>query len=194
MHFSLLLIDDEIKLRSLLARILEREGYEVKQAGDFKTALKMLSKEKLPLILCDVRLPDGNGVEMISHILKLYPNTLIILMTAYGNISDGVQAMKNGAYDYLTKGDDNEKIIPLVRSAMSELELRQTIENASVKTKKKISLGNVTGNAPAIKQAIEIGNKVAHTDISVRFTPFCRRLQGQNYIPKMQDVWPFYCF
>ncbi|PZP41892.1 MAG: sigma-54-dependent Fis family transcriptional regulator, partial [Pseudopedobacter saltans] len=111
MHFSLLLIDDEIKLRSLLARILEREGYEVKQAGDFKTALKMLSKEKLPLILCDVRLPDGNGVEMISHILKLYPNTLIILMTAYGNISDGVQAMKNGAYDYLTKGDDNEKIL-----------------------------------------------------------------------------------
>ncbi|PZP49708.1 MAG: sigma-54-dependent Fis family transcriptional regulator, partial [Pseudopedobacter saltans] len=91
-------------------------------------------------------------------------------MTAYGNISDGVQAMKNGAYDYLTKGDDNEKILPLVHSAMSEIELRQKMESISNKTKKKISLGNVTGNSPAIKQAIEIGNKVAKTDISVLLT------------------------
>ncbi|QES88371.1 sigma-54-dependent transcriptional regulator [Rhizosphaericola mali] len=166
MPSKLLIIDDEVKLRTLLARILEREGYEVKQAGDFKTATNFLSKEKIPVILCDVRLPDGNGVEMIPSILKLYPESLIILMTAYGNISDGVQAMKYGAYDYLTKGDDNDKILPLVESAMNESKLKASL-NQSFKANTKLALNEITGKSIAIKNAIATGMKIAATDITV---------------------------
>jgi N-acyl-D-aspartate/D-glutamate deacylase len=73
----------------------------------------MIEKDLPEIILCDVKLPDGNGVDFVSELKKKYPQIEVILLTAYGNIADGVQAMKNGAFDYITKGDDNEKIIPL---------------------------------------------------------------------------------
>lgn len=72
------------------------------------------------MVLCDVFLPDGNGVDMVTTIKKLYPELEVILLTAHGNIPDGVQAIKNGAFDYITKGDDNNKIIPLISRAMAQ--------------------------------------------------------------------------
>jgi len=95
MH-KLLIIDDEEKLRSLMARILSLEGYEVKEARDMQSAWKMLDKESFEVVLSDVKLPDGNGVELASRIKSRFPLTEIILLTAYGNIPDGVQAIKNG--------------------------------------------------------------------------------------------------
>lgn len=78
-----------------------------------RTALKQLELQSPDVALCDVFLPDGNGVDLVSSIKKTAPNVEIILLTAHGNIPDGVQAIKNGAFDYITKGDDNNKIIPL---------------------------------------------------------------------------------
>lgn len=77
------------------------------------------------VVLCDVFLPDGNGVDFIKTIKKISPESEIILLTAHGNIPDGVQAIKNGAFDYITKGDDNNKIIPLISRAMEKLELTE---------------------------------------------------------------------
>ena len=109
---NILIIDDEEKLRKLFARIIASEGFEVHEAGDCKTALKKLEQTTIDVVLCDVKLPDGNGLDLISKIKTIQPLTEIILLTAYGNIPDGVNAIKQGAFDYITKGDDNEKIIP----------------------------------------------------------------------------------
>ena len=109
---KVLIIDDEDKLRTLLARIISLEGFDVIQAADFKTAWKKLDQNNIDVILCDVKLPDGNGVDYTKKIKDLHPAVEIILLTAYGNIADGVQAIKNGAFDYITKGDDNNRIIP----------------------------------------------------------------------------------
>ena len=117
---KILIIDDEVQIRNLLARMLELEGYEVCQAGDCKTALKQLELQSPDVALCDVFLPDGNGVDLVLNIKKAAPNVEVILLTAHGNIPDGVQAIKNGAFDYITKGDDNNKIIPLVAKAMEK--------------------------------------------------------------------------
>lgn len=86
------------------------EGYEVFQAADCQSTLKQLKLHNPQVVLCDVFLPDGNGVDMVTTIKKLYPELEVILLTAHGNIPDGVQAIKNGAFDYITKGDDNNKI------------------------------------------------------------------------------------
>lgn len=110
---KVLIIDDEVQIRSLLARMLGLEGYEVCQAGDCKAALKQLEVQLPDVALCDVFLPDGNGVDLVLTIKKTAPNVEVILLTAHGNIPDGVQAIKNGAFDYITKGDDNNKINPL---------------------------------------------------------------------------------
>ena len=115
---NLLLIDDEIKLRGLLKRILELEGYHVSEAGDARSAWKILEKEDIQVVVCDVKLPDAHGVELTQRIRSQFPLVEIILLTAYGTIADGVKAVKNGAFDYLTKGDDNDRIVPLVARAM----------------------------------------------------------------------------
>ena len=111
---KILIVDDEVQIRTLLARMMELEGYEVCQAGDCRAALKQLELQSPDVALCDVFLPDGNGVDLVLAIKKATPNVEVILLTAHGNIPDGVQAIKNGAFDYITKGDDNNKIIPLI--------------------------------------------------------------------------------
>ena len=123
----ILLIDDEEKLRSLLARIIRLESFSVTEVGSLKSAQKSIEKEEPDVVLCDVKLPDGNGVDFIAGIKQKYPLIEIILLTAYGNISDGVQAMKNGAFDYITKGDDNDKVIPLLHKAMEKVTLQKRL-------------------------------------------------------------------
>ena len=127
MPAKILIIDDEEKLRSLLARIIHLEGFTITQAGDLRSALKILQKEKFDVLLCDVKLPDGNGVDFVKEIKSKYPIIEIILLTAYGNIHDGVQAMKNGAFDYITKGDDNDKVIPLLHKALEKVMLQKRV-------------------------------------------------------------------
>ncbi|MBP7644893.1 MAG: response regulator, partial [Saprospiraceae bacterium] len=125
---KVLIIDDEEKLRTLLARIIGLEGFEVIQSADCKSALKKLEQNDFDVILCDVKLPDGNGVDLARQIKEKYPISEVILLTAYGNIPDGVQAIKNGAFDYITKGDDNNKIIPLLYRAMEKVDLTRRVQ------------------------------------------------------------------
>src|SRR5256714_9194519 len=109
---KLLIIDDEERLRNLLARILQLEGYEVAIAANGKDGLGKLQRESFHVVLSDVKLPDSNGIELTEQIKRHWPATEVIVLTAFGTINDGVKAIKSGAFDYITKGDDNEKIIP----------------------------------------------------------------------------------
>ena len=118
---NILIIDDEEKLRGLLARIVKSEGFIVFEAADLKSGFKKLQQIDIDVVLCDVKLPDGNGVDFLEKIKTNFPLIEVILLTAYGKISDGVQAMKNGAFDYIVKGDDNDKIIPLLYKALEKL-------------------------------------------------------------------------
>lgn len=167
MGWTALLIDDEEQLRKLLARIIRLEGFTVNEAGTYAAARKILQKETPDIILCDVKLPDGNGVEIVKELKALYPSTEIILLTAYGNIADGVQAMRNGAFDYITKGDDNDKIIPLLHKAIDKLQLTKKVEQLQKQIAGKYSFSSMIGESPAIKQAIALAEKVAATDTTV---------------------------
>ena len=125
MSTKILLIDDEEKLRSLLARLLRLEGFTISEAPTLKAAWKVIETDEPDVILCDVKLPDGNGVDFIAQVKQKHLPTEIILLTAYGNIPDGIQAMKNGAFDYITKGDDNNKVIPLLHKALEKVQLQK---------------------------------------------------------------------
>src|SRR3982751_1915320 len=136
---NVLIIDDEEKLRTLLARIIRLEGYTVSEADSLKQGGKILDKEDIDVLLCDVKLPDGNGVDHVRELHIRYPCLETILLTAYGNIADGVQAMKNGAFDYITKGDDNDKIIPLLARAMEKVQLQKRVRQLEQQVGKKYS-------------------------------------------------------
>ena len=167
---KVLIIDDEEKLRTLLARIISLEGFEVLQADDCKGAWKKLDQSEVDVILCDVKLPDGNGVELSKKIKDKFPFLEIILLTAYGNIPDGVQAMKNGAFDYITKGDDNNKIIPLLYRAMEKVDLGKKVQQLEKQLGDKHSFDKIIGKSKPIQKAIELARKVAATDTTVLLT------------------------
>jgi len=167
MQGNILIVDDEDKLRSLLKRIITLEGFYVQEAVDLKQAKKILEKDEVDIVLCDVKLPDGNGVDFIQKIKPVHPFTEIILLTAYGNIRDGVQAMKNGAFDYITKGDDNDKIIPLLNRALEKVQLKKRVQQLEKQVGERYSFEDVLGESSLIKTAIEMAKKVAPTDATV---------------------------
>ena len=167
---KILIIDDEVQIRTLLARMMELEGYEVCQASDCRAALKQLELQGPDVALCDVFLPDGNGVDLVPAIKKAAPNVEVILLTAHGNIPDGVQAIKNGAFDYITKGDDNNKIIPLISRAVEKARMNVRLEKLEKKMGQAYSFDSILGESKVLKDAVSLARKVAGTDVPVLLT------------------------
>lgn len=164
---KILIIDDEVKLSQLLSRILGLEGYKVLEANTGKAGLKVLEHEDIQLVLSDVKLPDINGIILTEQIKNLYPHIEVINLTAYGKITDGVKAIQNGAFDYITKGDDNDKIIPLVAKAMEKALLKKRVNELELKISSKHNFENIIGNSAALKQAVDLAQKVTQTDTTV---------------------------
>ncbi|MEA5427645.1 sigma-54-dependent transcriptional regulator [Arcicella lustrica] len=165
MKGTVLIIDDEKQLRGLLKRIIELEDYTVWEVGDLKSAWKILENQAIQVVLSDVKLPDGNGVDFTQKFKEKYPSLEIIVMTAYGTIQDGIKAMKNGAFDYLVKGDDNEKILPMLSLAMDKVQNQtQSIQP------KNHGFEKVLGKSKQIKEVISLAQKVAKTDTTVLLT------------------------
>ena len=167
---NILIIDDEEKLRSLLARIVKSEGFEVFQAQDLKSGFKKLEQNDIDVVLCDVKLPDGNGVDFLQKIKTSFPLTEVILLTAFGKISDGVQAMKNGAFDYIVKGDDNDKIIPLLYKALEKVQLQKKVQQLEKRISDKYSFDAIIGKSKGLEQVIDLAKKVSKTDSTVLLT------------------------
>ena len=132
--------------------------------------MKQLEFQSPDVVLCDVFLPDGNGVDLVSSVKKTAPNVEIILLTAHGNIPDGVQAIKNGAFDYITKGDDNNKIIPLVSRAVEKARMNVRLEKLEKKVGHTYSFDSVLGDSKALKDAVSLAQKVSGTDVPVLLT------------------------
>ena len=167
---KVLIVVDEEKLRNLLSRIITYEGFEVYQAGDCRTALKRMAENDIDVVLCDVRLPDGDGVEFTGELKGKYPLCEIILLTAYGNIPDSVKAIKSGAFDYITKGDDNSRIVPLIHRAVEKAELAWRVLHLETQLENKYSFDNIIGKSKLIQEAVDLAKKVAFSDTSVLLT------------------------
>ncbi|MEG0815722.1 MAG: sigma-54 dependent transcriptional regulator [Mucinivorans sp.] len=167
---KILIIDDEPQIRTLLARIISLEGYEVIQAENLTVATKQISTHGADVVLCDVFLPDGNGVEFVPRIKELLPDAEVIMLTAHGNIADGVRAIKNGAFDYLTKGDDNNRIVPLLANASEKVALKSKLKKLEKIVSKQYTFASIIGRSKPLLAAVDMARKVAVTDTSILLT------------------------
>ncbi len=167
MKDSVLIIDDEPELRNLLVKLLNLEGYKVQSAEDGKGGLALVHKDDFLVVVTDVRLPDINGIELIQSIKQINPFTEVIVLTAYGTIEDGVRAIKEGAFDYITKGDEDNKIIPVIQRAIEKAKMSYRIEQLENKVGEKYNFENITGSSKKIKDAVDIAQKVSLTDVPV---------------------------
>lgn len=167
MQPTVLIIDDEKKICDLLARIIDLEGFKVLKAYTGKEGLKALANEDVLVVISDVKLPDINGVELVKEIKHRKPYVEVINLTAYGTIQDGVRAIKNGAFDYITKGDDNEKVIPLVHMAMEKAKHQYSVYELAEKSVDHHGFSSILGTSKPMKDAIDLATKVASTEATV---------------------------
>ncbi|HSN62111.1 MAG TPA: response regulator, partial [Ferruginibacter sp.] len=166
MAANILVIDDEEQLRKLLARIISLEGFEVTEAPNLKAALNVMSHKRFDVILCDVKLPDGNGLSFISQAKEKDPTAEIIMRTAYGNIPDGVLAIKQGAFDYITKANDNDRIIPLLYQAIDKVKTNRQ-KAIVIREKGAYGFDEIIGTGDAIKEATALAKKIALSETNV---------------------------
>ncbi|MBN2348002.1 MAG: sigma-54-dependent Fis family transcriptional regulator [Bacteroidales bacterium] len=165
---KILVIDDEEQLRKALSRIIELEGYEVFQAETATKGLKIFEKETdFSLVICDVKLPDINGLEVLKKIKSKNIFTEVILITAYGTIHDGVFSMKQGAFDYITKGNGDEQILVIVEKAVEKSIMQKRILELENKLETRYSFDRIIGKSQIIKDTISLAQKVAPTDSTV---------------------------
>lgn len=118
--------------------------------------MQRLDVEEIDVVICDVKLPDGSGVDTAKVIKEKYPALEVILLTAFGNIPDGVQAIKNGAFDYIMKSDDNNKIIPLLYKASEKVALNKRVQKLEKQLGEKHSFDKIIGASKPIIKAIEL--------------------------------------
>lgn len=167
MNKHVLIIDDEERFRKLLARVIGLEGFEVFQAENVQEGLEKLEKETISVVVTDVKLPDGNGLKVLEHIKKEHPIIEVIVITAYGTIQDGVNAMKQGAFDYITKGDEDDHIHVVVERAVEKAQMQFKLQHLEQRVESQYSFENIIGESEAIQQAKKLAQKVAPSNMSV---------------------------
>lgn len=164
---NILIIEDEGKFRDLLSRIIENEGFGVLNAPNATAGLRLLAENEIAVVISDVKLPDANGVDLVKKIKDRFEKVEVVVLTAFGSIKDCVKAVKNGAFDYIMKGDDNARIVPIVKSAAEKTRLGIQIKPVRKYTPHEYSFDYIVGNSPATKQAVAMAQQVADTDTTV---------------------------
>ncbi len=164
---KILIIDDEQSIRNTLKEILEYEKYTVAEAKDGVEGLKMLDKEQFDVALCDVKMPKIDGLEVLQKAMEEGIDTQFIMISAHGTIETAVEATKKGAYDFIQKPPDLNRLLITIRNAMDKSNL---VKETRV-LKKKVSKGSIiVGESPAIMEIKESIDKVAATDARVLIT------------------------
>jgi two-component system response regulator PilR (NtrC family) len=170
MKSRILVVDDEESIREFLEIMLKKEGYEVTLAEDGQKAKDLLTKKTFDMIISDLQMPHVTGIELLKHVKESYPDTVFMLITAFGTTETAVEAMKMGAYDYLTKPFKIDEVRMNIQNALRSRNLE--VENRSLKKElvKEYSFQNMVGNSTAMHQIYDMVKRVAQTPTNVLIT------------------------
>ncbi len=162
---KILIIDDEAAIRRALREILEYEKHQVSEAKDGEEGLTMLTKDDYDLALCDIKMPKMDGLEVLSKFNELGKNTQFIMVSAHGTIETAVEATKKGAFEFITKPPDLNRLLLTVRNALEKTNLVEETKNLKKTISKVINKKyEIVGNSVAIKQIKKDMAKIAKTD------------------------------
>jgi two-component system response regulator PilR (NtrC family) len=166
----ILVVDDELSMRELLELMLIQEGYRVSCAENGHQAISMIEKDDFDLLLCDIRLGDISGIDVLKASKKHNQHTVVIMISAYATTETAVEAMNEGAYDYVPKPFDNEELTSTIANALKLKTIEQEKEILADKLKKTLHFGKIVGNDPAMKIVYKMIKQVAKTMTNVLIT------------------------
>ncbi|MEQ8240619.1 MAG: response regulator, partial [Cyclobacteriaceae bacterium] len=161
---KILIVDDEKNIRDTLKEILDFEKYETFEAADGEEALKVLLSEKIDVTLCDIKMPKLDGIELLEKVTQEGVDTQFIMISAHGNIETAVEATKLGAFDFIQKPPDLNRLLIAVRNALEQGSLKQQTKVLKKKINKQSA---IVGESESILEMQEIINKIAPTDARV---------------------------
>ena len=166
----ILVVDDEISMREFLDLMLSKEGYEVTCAENGRTATAKIEKKNYDLILCDIRLGDISGLDVLRKAKSVHPDTIVIMISAYATAENAVEAMNEGAYDYLPKPFDNRELKQTIAKALSLRTLTNEKKSIDSELKKNLHFGMLVGHSPRMQHIYEVIQQIAPTKTSVLIT------------------------
>ena len=170
MKSRILVVDDEASIREFMEIFLKKEGYEVSLAEDGAKAKDILSKKTFDMVISDLQMPNVTGLELLRYARESYPETVFVMMTAFGTLENAVEAMKIGAYDYLTKPCKIDEVRLVIQNALRTRNLE--VENRSLKKElvKEYSFQNVVGNSTAMHAIFDLIKRVSSTPTNILIT------------------------
>ncbi|HDQ00331.1 MAG TPA: sigma-54-dependent Fis family transcriptional regulator [bacterium] len=168
---DILVVDDQENPRKALSFLLSRKGgYHVEEAEDGNSAIQWLREKNFDLVITDLRMKKIDGIELLKRTKKDFPTTEVIVITAYGTVKSGVEAMKLGAYDYIQKDYDNEEFLLLVKRALEKSDYVKQVNYLKGELRDKYRFENIIGNSDAMNNVLKMVSQVAHTDSTVLLT------------------------
>lgn len=170
MKGSVLVMDDEQGIRDFFQTLLEKEGYEVFVAENGKKGVEVVAKEGIDVVIADLNMPEMGGLEAMREMLKIKPDTIVIILTIQPTIQTAVQAMKEGAYDYIAKDANRlnfEETSLIIEKGLREKRISRENIYLREELKKKSNFSNIVGNSPVIRNLLNSVERVANTDSTV---------------------------
>ena len=167
---SILIVDDEESVRDSLYNWFIEDGYRVECAGDAKKALSILESDPFDIILADIKMPGMDGMEMLKRIKTLRKDSIVIIMTAFATVDTAVQALKDGAYDYVTKPFDPDDLSHLIRNASRQISLSEENEKLRERVVSLENVENLVGNSESMRKVLKEIESVSQSNSSVIIT------------------------
>jgi two-component system response regulator PilR (NtrC family) len=163
----ILVVDDELSMRRFLEVLLSREGYKVSCAENGKTAISMINKKHFDLLLCDIRLGDISGLDVLRAAKKQSQHTVVIMISAYASAETAVEAMNEGAYDYVPKPFNNEELKQTIKNALDLKTIEHEKEIIDSELKKTLHFGKIVGSSPRMLHIYDMVKQVAKTKTNI---------------------------
>lgn len=167
MKASILVVEDDPSLRRIMQLRMDHNGFRVICAATGEEGVAAMEREPFDLVLTDLMLPGISGLEVLKHTKAQFPNTAVIVLTAFGSVETAVEAMKAGALDYLTKPVDNEELMLAVNRALETVRLREELGNLRMSVSRKFGFENILGHSPKLLYVLDVAARAANSDATV---------------------------
>ena len=170
MKFNVLVVDDEKNIRAGLGKAIEMDGHNVLLAEDGQQALEIIDSDEVDLVIADLKMPRVSGEELLRRVVQAYPTLPVIILTGHGTIESAVQAMRDGAYDFLTKPVNLDRLSLLVKRALSTRELALQHRALQEELDQRRQFANIVGKSTEMRRIFDVVRQVAPTKASVLIT------------------------
>jgi DNA-binding NtrC family response regulator len=167
---KIMVVDDEVNIREALAALLEEDGYEVAASASAEEAMERLGREPFDIVISDLRMEGRSGLDLLQSLRETSPATEVIILTAYGTVEGAVEAMKLGAYDYISKPIDRRRLSLLIDKALEKQRLFRENRNLRRRLSIKEEFSNIIGNSHRIRQIFKVISEVAPSNAIILIT------------------------